>query len=225
MGAPMIKVELTKEHLCDAIETAIRWFTAKKGVTKLATIGVNCGRTTYDLPDDVDTVTDVVFTSGFTDISLEPYMWADVHVPYGYGYGAGGGTATSGTYSTLTQVMQYNEMAKRILGAEPDWRQEGRMLFIFPIPASARGVMIEYKSNCVDVQQLNERDHDLVKRYALMWVKQLVGRVRSKYESLPSAQGSVTMDGAALLDESRTEKELLEEEISQSAYPMHFFTG
>jgi hypothetical protein len=48
----------------------------------------------------------------------------------------------------------------------------------------------------------------------------MVGRVRSKYDSFPTAQGTSIVDGPTLLDEARTEMELLEEEISLSGFPM-----
>lgn len=223
MGAPFLKVEVTKEHMCDAIETAVRWFTAKKGMTKVIVLPVQDGVTDYCLPDDVDTVLDVVFTVAPFDFSLifNPFGLVDETVPYDV-FAAPG---SAGLYSTLTQIKQYTEMAKRVLGAEPDWNQYNRTLNIFPLPKHTANVLVEYKTNTFDIQQLSERDHDLVKRYALAWVKKIVGRVRSKYDSFPSAQGTANLDGREMLDEAREEIEKLEEEIADSAMPMHFITG
>jgi len=223
MGAPFLKVEVTQEHMCDVIETAIRWFTAKKGLTKVLVLPVQDGVTAYCLPDDVDTVTDVVFTVNPFDFSLifNPFGLIDDAVPYDVFAAPDSG----GLYSTLVQVRQYTEMAKRVLGAEPDWNQYGRTLNIFPLPKHTANVLVEYKTNNFDIQQLNERDHDLIKRYALAWTKKIVGRIRSKYDAFPTAQGSSTMDGLTLLDEAREEMEKLEEEIADSAMPMHFIAG
>lgn len=223
MGAPMIKVEVTKEHLCDAVENAVRWFTAKKGLTKFTTIQVQDGKTNYCLPDDVDTVLDVIFAVPPFDMSLvfSPFILADDKVPYDV-FAA---PSSAGLYSSFVQTIQYIEMAKRVLGAEADWRQENRTLHVFPLPKNASAILVEYKTNSFNIQQLNERDHDLVKRYALAWTKRLVGRIRSKYESYLSAQGAVTLDGREMLEEAREEFVTLDEEISDSAMPMYFFTG
>jgi hypothetical protein len=184
---------------------------------------VQDGVTDYNLPDDVDTVTDVIFTVAPFDFSLifNPFGLLDDQVPYDV-FAAPG---SAGLYSTLTQVRQYTEMAKRVLGAEPDWNQYNRTLNIFPLPKHTANVLVEYKTNTFDIQQLNERDHDLVKRYALAWTKKMVGRIRSKYDSFPTAQGSANLDGITLLDEAREEIEKLEEEIFDSAMPIHFIAG
>jgi hypothetical protein len=223
LGAPFLKVELTDDHLKDAVEDARRWFAAKKGVKQRAMMLMNSSQSEYDLPDEVDAVTDVVFPVPAMDISLvfSPFTLLDDKVPYDV-FAA---PHSIGLYSSFTQTLQYVEMAKRILGAEPDWRQEGRKLYVFPIPRGSAQMLIEFKSNHVTIDQLNERDHDLLKRWALAQAKEDLGRVRSKYDSFPTAQGNATLDGERLLEEARVAKELLEEEISLSAYPMGFMVG
>lgn len=223
LGAPFVKVELSKESLADALEFAKRWFAAKKGVIKLLNLQVQDGVTEYRLEDDVDTVTDVIPTVAPLDISLifSPFILIDDKVPYDV-FAA---PSSAGLYSSYVQTLQYIEQAKRVLGAEFDWRQDGRMLHIFPLPKNSASIVVEYKSNVFDVAQLNERDHDLIKRYALAKAMMDVGRIRSKYDSFPSAQGSANLDGLTMMDDARAVIEKLEEEIYDSAMPMHFVTG
>lgn len=223
MGAPMVKVEITKEQLCDALDMAIRWFAAKKGVMRFLKLPINSGQTVYCLPDEVDTVIDVVFSVPPFDLSLifSPFILEDDVVPYDV-FAA---PQSAGLYSSFVQNLQYVEQAKRILGAEPDWRQEDRNLHLFPIPKDASMALVEYKTNCFTLENLSERDHDLVKRYALAWTKRIVGRIRSKYESYPGAQGTINLDGAELKEEAREELEALEEEIFSSGMPAHFIVG
>jgi len=218
LGAPFLKVELTQDHLDDALEDAKRWFAAKKGVTKLHQTPLSANVVEYVLPNDVDTVTDIMFTANPLDMSLvfSPFILIDDKVPYDV-FAA---PTSMGLYSSFTQTLQYIEMGKRILGAEQNWRQEGRKLYISPRPSNATNLLVEYKANSVTVEHLNERDHDLVKRFALARAKAVVGRVRSKYDSFPTAQGTAGLDGPTLLDESRMEMEKLEEEIIDSAFPM-----
>lgn len=297
LGAPMLKVELTQEHLNDSIEFAKRWYAAKKGAIKTVQVNypgnvnefvldryrfdpangkylgdaqandflpwapsvpyavgdlvkatVRAAEATYicnvahqsdtafnpvakkgtepvwrEAVPEIDTVTDVVFTSAKIDMSIlaGPFILPDQQIPYNvFGTGASGGL-----YSNYIQVMQHIEMAKRALGAEQDWRQDGRSLFIFPVPPNAGALFLTYMSHDFNLVQVNERDADLVKRYALARTKLDLGRVRSKYGENPTAQGSTSLDGERLLEEGNTEIEALDEEISQSGYPMGFIIG
>jgi hypothetical protein len=224
LGAPIVKVELTREHLEDCIEDARRWFTSKKGVQRTAVLPPSVDGS-YDLPPEVEVVTDVAFTSSPFDFStiFAPFILPEQQIPYSI-FAA---QATQGMYSNFAQLLQYIETAKRIIGAEQDWSQEGRKLFTFPsrAPATAN-VLISYKTNQVTIEQLPEKDHDMLKRRALAEAKARLGRIRTKYDAFPTAQGSVTMsDGSALLDEARSELEALNEEIILSGYPMPILVG
>jgi hypothetical protein len=221
LGAPMVKVELTKEQICNAIERAVRWFVAKKGVTCFYPLPLVLGQSQYTLANDVDTVLDVIPAVPPMDLSLifSPYIMLDEKVPYDV-FAA---PQSAGIYGSFVQTMLYVDTVKRIIGADSDWRQEGRKLYIFPVPKNATAALVEYKSNRVCMQQLPERDHDLIKRYSLARAKWTLGMIRGKYDSMPTAQGTITMDGQRLIDDAKAEIEGLEEEISLSAYPMPFF--
>jgi len=221
-----LQVELTEDDLDDALDQARRWFAAKKGVKKNVLADFFSGTTQYaldDITNDIDTVLDVSFPVPAMDISLifSPYILQDEKVPYDV-FAA---PSSMGLYSSYTQTIQYVATAKRILNAEADWRQEGRDLIIFPIPKNNGQMRIEYKSHNFTIEQLSERDHDLVKRYALAFAKRDVAETRSKYAGFPGAQGETTLNGAAMKQEVQAELETLEKEIAQSAYPMGYLVG
>lgn len=223
LGSPFLKVELTAAHLQDDIDQAMRWFAAKKGVKRMALMPIHTDINEYTIPEEMDTILDVAFPLPPMDVSMvfSPYILIDEKVPYDV-FSAPG---SMGMYSSFTQTLQYIEMAKRILSAEPDWRQEDRKLYIFPLPKTEGTMLVEYKTGKFTIDQLNERDHDLIKRYALAMAKLDVGRVRSKYDSFPTAQGSATLDGGTLLAEGQAEIERLDEEIALSGYPIGFISG
>jgi hypothetical protein len=181
------------------------------------------GQVEYALPNDVDTVIDVVFPVPPMDISLiwSPFILVDEKVPYDV-FAA---PASAGIYSSFVQSLQYIETAKRILGAETEWLQKGRLLYILPVPKLSGNMLVEFKSSNVVLEQLNERDHDLVKRYAVAFAKKDLGTVLSRIDSYPAAQGSVTLDGSRLLDAAAEELQNLEEEIALSGFPLSFITG
>jgi hypothetical protein len=181
------------------------------------------GQNEYLLPEDVDVVLDVAFPSHRFDLSTVHYPWFgyDEAIPYNTFFTPQSG----GLYSSYSQTLQYVEMAKRIISAELEWHQEGQRLVLTPTQKPSGPLLYWYKPHTVLIEQLSERDHDLIKRFALALAKNYVGRVRSKYESFPTAQGSSSMDGSTLLQESQAEMEQLEQEIADSAFPMGFQTG
>jgi hypothetical protein len=221
LGAPLVKVELGADHLADAINDAERWFAAKKGFKSHTTLNLD-GSVEYALPDEVDTVLDVAFTVNRNDIDsiVDPLSLVD-GMPQNSLTGPGN---SMGLLSSYAQMSQYLSMAKRMLGSEMEWWQEGRKLIVLP-PATSGTIRLDYKANRFTVEQLNERDHDLVKRMAFALAKETLGRIRSKFDAYPTAQGSVALDGSTLLAEAQAEKEGLEEEISASGYPMGFLVG
>lgn len=226
LGAPLTKVELTGCHLEDNIEDARRWLSAKKGIRKQAVITINSGQVEYNLDDldpEIDTVLDIAFPTNPLDLSLifAPFTMIDDKVPYDV-FAAPG---SAGVYSTFTQTIQYTEMAKRVLSVEQDWRQEGRLLYLFPVPHYQSAAIIWFKSSKVVIEQLSERDHELLKRYALALAMRDLGFVRSKYDSYPTAQGTVTLNGDRLLDAANEALEKLNEEIADSGMPMPFIVG
>lgn len=241
LGAPFVKVELTKDHITDAIEEARRWFTAKQGMHKLLFWPVVRGESVYKLPDDVEVVINVAFATGgagdFTSLASAGFGAGFGGIDLYGGIIVSGSGATIASLSTLgsvtgplsewTQSMQYLEMFARVFGAELDWRQDGRELRLFPPNGYPTGLIcIEYKTNTFTIEQLSDRQHDLVKRYSLMACKKRLGRIRSKYPGgFPTAQGSVDLDGATLLDEARTEEEQLTTEIYEHGFPMGFTLG
>lgn len=224
LGAPYVKVFLDEPHLEDCIEEARRWFASRKGIKKRKYIYVNSGQTEYQLEEDIDKVLDVSFNIPPLDIStvFAPFLLPDQQLPYNVFANPEGG----GIYSNYAQTLQYVETAKRILGAENEWRQEGHLLYLIPAPKGAGTISIEYKPSSFVITELEERDHDLLKRYALALAKIDLGEILSRYPGgFPSAQGNVALNGPQLLQEGQQESAALTEELMQSAYPMGFLTG
>ncbi len=223
LGAPQLQSILVQEDLDQAIDQAKRWFSAKKGFKKTTMMQVFANITEYELPPDVDIVVDVSTPSRPTDFSrvIDPLGLLDASIPYNL-FPA---PAAGGLFSTYAQALQYIKTGKRITGGEEEWYQNDRTLFVFPIPKQSGNMQIYYKTNRFTVDQLSERDHDLVKRFALAWSKRKHAHVESRYGQLPGAQGSITLDGQALLAEAKEEFDILEQEIAQSGFPMGFLTG
>jgi hypothetical protein len=227
LGEPVICVpELNEGNLNDALVEAKHWFNAKKGIEKSTVIPINRSQVEYDLPEDCEYVVDCSVSSSRLelDMAFSPYIFFEEPVLYPFDiYSAG---STSGLYSSIAQLNQYNEMAKRVLGTEFSWfpTPEKKIVFV-PLQQHARSVIVEYRATVGAIEKLSERDHDFIKRYALALIKIDVGRIRSKYDSMPAAQGRVTLDGRILLEEGFREREKLDEDIISTAMPMWTTTG
>jgi hypothetical protein len=224
LGAPIVVVELTEEQLNDCLEDAVRWFSAKKGVMKQAVLQILAGQSAYPLPPEVGTVTDVIFPSSTMDIAstFVPFLLPEQQVPWST---ISANSSSGGIYSYWTQALQYIEMGKRIMSAEPDWRQEGQTLYLFGVRNLTGTAVVEFRSGHLTVEQLSERDHDLIKRSSMARAKRILGRIRSKYDGFPTAQGSAQLDGQALLAEAAEDLTLLDEEIANSGFPLGFMVG
>lgn len=223
LGAPLLKVELTECHINDAISDAKHWFSAKKGVKRQLIMPIQSGVSEYELPEMVDTVLDCAPQVAPMDISMvfSPYMLIDEKVPYDV-FAA---PSSAGVYSSFVQTLQYVETAKRVIGAEFDWRQENKKLYVFPVPKTDCIVWMDFKTNVFTLEHLNERDHDLIKRYALARARLDLAEVRGKYSNYPGAQGSLVPNSGGVLESAKDDLAKLEDEIAQSGFPLGFITG
>jgi hypothetical protein len=230
LGGPLICVELSQEQLDDAIDDAIEWFIAKKGIERVLEKDLIPNETRVELPDDVDTVFEVVFAERELDFAtiFSPFAFVD-KIPYDVFANPRGG----GLYSSFVQSLQYIEMAKRIISVEPEWevvRGERSYFLVYRISSDALGsnplkAVIFYKPNCVTLEHLKFRDHDLIRRKALAEAKGTLSLVRGKYDAYPSAQGTLTLNADRLYEQAQEERDRLEEEIFDSGFPLGFLTG
>jgi hypothetical protein len=76
-----------------------------------------------------------------------------------------------------------------------------------------------------DFRRIKFRHRELILRYALAKVKERLGRVRGKYTEWPGAGGGKTLDGEALLSESREDVVALNEEIMELNEGVPFLVG
>lgn len=223
LGAPIWKIEFTPEHVADAVEEAIRWFAAKKGAYRLGILTIQPGVVEYTLSNEVDIVLDVHFSAPESDLSLifSPFLILDEKVPYDV-FAA---PQSVGLYSSYVQTLQYIDTAKRVLSAELDWEQRGRCLGVSPTPRQTAKAIIEFKSSVFKIETLPERDHYLIRQYALGFAMIDLGMIRGKYQGFPGAQGDMSLNADRLIDTGKEMLEKLNEEIILAGYPMKFSTG
>lgn len=221
LGAPFWKIELTCDHLDDAISDAKRWFSAKKGLPKMMQVTLADGQQQYALPDDAEIVLDVADSWRFGQMPNLSFDFGFDQIVMDRDF-----ASSKWPLSGWMQRMQYAQSGGAMLDSLFEWEQHGRVLHVLTPNPRTVVLTIFYKSNQIVIDQLSEMDYDLVRRYALMRAKHVLGRVRSKWPGgMPSAQGTVDMDGQVLLEEARAEAEQLENDIRQTAMPVPFIQG
>jgi len=230
LGAPIVEVELAECHLADAISDAKRWIAAKLGVIRRGELTTVPSQAVYQLPPDVDTVTQVAFSGNALDLSFTGLSGGGFFLPEQMSqipYQALASPRSGGLYSSITQVMQNIEMDRRVLSIDKDWDwwPLQRELFLTPTPTTAEKVIYFYKSRAFNITDLSERVHLLLRRYALARAKETLGETRSKYDGFPTAQGSAALNGAALKQEAADEMAKLEEDMMKESATLPIHVG
>lgn len=219
LGGQTVCLELTAASWVQIFLTATRWFNAKVALTKRAPLSITPStQSEYTLPDEVIAVNEVYFPGldFMTSFSFDMPFHILWQLPHGW--------ARSGMrFSGLVERLQYLETAQRILGG-PAWDYDPathKLTLATSMNTSDVSLIIyEYTALAASIASIQKPyDIELYAEYALAQAKIQVGRARSKFDSLPSAQGTVTLDGITLLNEANEKiKELEERTLSRSDY-------
>lgn len=224
LGDGIVKVELTDLHMDDIMRDARRWFINRVGVEVFHELLVSRGSTTYQLPNYIIDVYEVHLPNmsltgiaGEDDFSRQySYLFGQW---YTQSYGVGGYGRAPGQdqmpYSNLVQRLQMVETIGRLWGSDSDWFYDSRqrILNIMPAPGVNGPAMLQVNSAMFDSSKLDPRDEDLFLRWAIAIAKEQLGRIRSKYDSVPTVGGDRSLDGDTLLSEAQTEMETLERQV------------
>lgn len=234
LGAPLVRVELTEEQITSCIDTAIkRWMRYMMWETNWAYIDASSGMYELALPA-TDDYPDGIPKEAVIEVVYQPY--ADLFAQLTgsessffltYYMQNSGGTFLADFYI----AMGYKETFENTLGLTPSYEFIGKLLpggesedriRIYPRPSEGMKVGIRY-SRVLTEEEVDS--HLWIRRYALAWAKEVLGRIRSKFGSVPGPTGEMQLDGQQLLSESATEREALDAEILLRSEPLSFTTG
>jgi len=222
----VVDVELNDQNFNNIIRRAQMWFNHRKGFIVYRPIAVVEGQTEYKMKNDVDNVLDVHFSLPSDVAAFFSLGFFDL-IPYGPQNigGIGGGVSS---YSGFAQLLQFSENRKRVFSVEPDWfyEQQSKILYVNLRSGSfSKLALAKLKLSEFDISKLPAKDEDIFYRWCLAHAKEIIGRIRSKYDSLPAASGQVTLDGATLLAEGKEEKAQLDKEVWASQGPDGLLVG
>lgn len=196
LGAGLVKVEVTKDHLYEAISQAvdaIMPYTMHRQGTYWLT-NASASRVEYDLPSQIRFVWGVVFDP--TGGTLFPQ---GLVLPNFFNF-----YAQSGDTSTYYTVLAKIESMKKVYGMTASWELvRGHKIRIYP-PAATQTIMAIH---CItSIGELDSFTYKAIKDYALAETKCILAEIRGKYASVPSSQGQTQLNWERLNSDGKDEK-------------------
>jgi hypothetical protein len=227
LGYPAIKVELTEDQVTLCIEKAIqRYMQYRTPEPTNRYISIAPGQTTAELPLDLpkEEIIEITYSPN-TDMWSQLSSTGDMFMAYFI-------QQNRGQYLTdVWMALSYKKTFEKVMGLTPTYEllsytnKNGELRDIVRLsPHPANGLRLCILFN----RPLSEEEADQISwihKYALSWAKELLGRIRGKFSSVPGPTGEMSLDGGVLLSEAATEREKLEAEIVLIGEPLGFSIG
>lgn len=203
LGYPTVKIEINDEQLTQCIQSAINMVGRYAGKDLYAYTITTGLQAEYDWPTDAIAIYEVHYKPAFLGSmgNVNQMLFSDFYL-----------LATDlavDIYESPVTFWSYlasRDMLEKIYGVWGSWEiTDSRRFRIHPTPIRDHIIGVKYKSNNVDLDMASDA-FNYIRRLALAYAKTIVGRVRSKYGSIPGAGGQMTFDGATLLSEAKEEE-------------------
>jgi hypothetical protein len=216
LGAPTLKLELDEQNLDFCIDQALKIFEdyAPREYFQYYTFRTTPGQSVYELPPDVGMVRNVFYRKTGT-FSFQASDLGGA-IPIEYFYPGGAYASIQGGLIDPTQPIwgrmgewvlykQYEQMYSRVSSSLGGWEWIGgfRHIKLYPIPYRPQMVIVHYLQKMKDWGEVCQA----MQEGALTYAKEILGRVRSKYGNPPGPGGGMQLDGQALLQEAREDRE------------------
>jgi hypothetical protein len=216
LGAPVVKLELDQQNLDFCVDQAMKVFEDYAGREYFSyyVFLTQPGKSIYEMPPDVGMIRNVFYkeTGSFAFQSSD--LGGSIPVEYFYPGGAyssiQGGLIDPiqpiwGRMGEWVLYKQYEQMYSRTSSNLGGWEYLGGFgtIKLYPVPFRNQKVIVHYMQKQKDWAEVTQA----MQEGALTYAKEILGRIRSKYQSVPGAGGSVAMDGQQLLQEAREDRQ------------------
>lgn len=215
LGDGMVDVELDPKHYEQAIDLAVDKFRQRSSnSTEEAYIFLELQPDVqeYTLSSEVIEVREIFRRSvagSNNSIDLDPFELAYTNLYFLQGGRIGG-------LMTWDAFAQYQEVVRRLFGGYLNFKYvtEKNKLILMRRPRTIEKVLLQvYMEKPVETLITQRYSRPWIRDYALAQSKMMLGEARSKYSSLPGAQGNVTLNGETLKSEAQAAIEKLERDI------------
>jgi hypothetical protein len=216
LGAPVVKLELDAQNLDFAVDQAMKVFEDYAGREHFQyyVFDSTPGQSVYQMPPEVGVVRNVFYK----EVGNYAFQASDLGgaIPIEYFYPGGSYNSIQGglidpihpiwgRMGEWVQYKQYEQMYSRTSSALGGWEFLGGLnsIKLYPVPYRVQKVMVHYLQKNKDWAEVSQA----LQEGALTYAKEILGRIRSKYQSVPGAQGAVAMDGSTLIQEAREDRQ------------------
>ncbi len=216
LGAPVVKLELDAQNLDFCVDQAMKVFEDYAGREYFSYYVFNTvgGKSIYEMPPEVGMIRNVFYK----EVGNFAFQSSDLDgaIPIEYYYPGGAYASIQGGLIDPIQPMwgrmgewvlykQYEQMYSRTSSNLGGWEYLGgfNTIKLYPVPFRSQKVIVHYMQKQKDWAEVTQA----MQEGALTYAKEILGRIRSKYQSVPGAGGSVSMDGQQLLQEAREDRQ------------------
>lgn len=216
LGAPVVKLELDAQNLDFAVDQAMKIFEDYAGREHFQYYVFDSvpGKSVYEMPPEVGIIRNVFYR----EVGNYAFQASDLGgaIPIEYFYQGGSYNSIQGGLidpihpiwgraGEWTLYKQYEQMYSRMSSALGGWEFLGGLnsIKLYPVPYRVQKVMVHYLQKNKDWGEVTQA----LQEGALTYAKEILSRIRSKYQSVPGAQGAVAMDGQALMQEAREDRQ------------------
>lgn len=224
LGYPVVRVELTQEHLSMAIIDAVtRYYDRAAMDLTCLNVDVNANNT-VDIPESIkptmieniifevnliDGFSKGMFVSG-TEDAMGKYV-----MPFQTWQGILDNFDMIGYYMFLQRLEDF----KKMLGIDRTWEIMNDKIYLYPSEIRFNRIGIVYKGNLSD--EVLETEY-WIKEYAYAKAKFMLGTIRSKMSGFQTAGGNIAADGSELKSEAKEEMSKLLEDLNGLQRPLPF---
>jgi len=216
LGAPVVKLELDAQNLDFCVDQAMKIFEdyAGREYFQYYVFDSVPGKSVYTMPDEVGIIRNIFYK----EVGNYAFQASDMGgaIPIEYFYPGGSYNSIQGglidpihpiwgRMGEWTLYKQYEQMYSRTSSALGGWEFLGGLnsIKLYPVPYRVQKVMVHYLQRNKDWGEVTQA----MQEGALTYAKEVLGRIRSKYQSVPGAQGAVAMDGSTLIQEAREDRQ------------------
>ncbi|MCG8435865.1 MAG: hypothetical protein MJA83_17720 [Gammaproteobacteria bacterium] len=214
LGHPKRSVELDNTNFSEALKRAVRYYSTKKPTLRHDFVEILNGTQKYDF-----VALNKPFGKGVITVYEEPITSPqDVFNEFEY-Y-----RLRQPPYVDIAELVidnQYYKMIGAVTGTAPfDWEwlqdnsQNQAVLLVSPIPTRSHRASYVYDAEPANISEIRLNDQGWVVDYTLALAKEMLGRIRGKFQGIPSKDGpQVDTDWGELLSEAKEEKDALQESL------------
>lgn len=223
LGAPRLKLELTEQNLDFCINQALKIVEdyAPSDYFDYKVFDTVPGQSVYEMPPEVGFIRDVSYKTMGTLAFTAQDLGGAIPIEYATGgmtYWGGGVIDPSqpiwGDMGSWFVFKTYEQMFSKLSSQLGSWEWIGghRKIKLYPTPYKVNKVIIHYLQRCKDWEEVTQA----MQEGALIYAKEILGRIRGMIKNPPGPGGGLQLDGDQLLQEAREDKrQWLEDLVSR----------